>query len=115
MTDVTTPEVTDSEGEDQAAAEGSDMHRLLTAEWRLPNPDVVQYGVLYTAPQYRKECLRKVRRMKSKAKRTGTNLSAILKKRKFARQMARLRRFYKDDGGRPTLLELIGMLQDNTS
>ena len=79
---------------------------MLQATWRLPDGRQVPYRVLYSYPDYQASCQKKLKKMKRMARRS--NFRVEYKDKKFHKEVTRIRNLYTEDGGRASLVELIG-------
>ena len=79
---------------------------MLQATWRLRDGQQVPYRVLYSHPKYQLNCEKKMRKMKKIARKS--NFRTLLKDWKFTDEITRIQSIYTDDGGRESLVDLIG-------
>jgi hypothetical protein len=118
LTDVTTPEGSDDDLEDDAAIEDvaeyqpppeRDAHDSIPEFFRaqyIPN-DTVAYSILYRDPIYLSSARRKVRKVKHLA--LTCDLDKALSGHQFWDHYERLRALYPLDGGREDLTSLIAL------
>ena len=104
LTDVTTPDNSDVEGEDIEEPEMPDVRRALLEVGALPTRWTA-YSELYQNAEYRMKAQKKVRKLKNMIKKC--TLNEVMMNLQYITALQNVERNYPDDGGRAGLNSLV--------